>query len=366
MCCGTAQNSYHTLAGLRVVLADGTVLDTRDAASRAAFREREPELVARARRPGARDARQRTARGAHPPQVPHEEHDRLQPECAGRFRGSDRRARAPHDRLRGHARIHQRNHLRHGPRLRQQGERADPVRRSRNRVPGRHAAQEHARRRGRACRPRGAALGGRQARTARGHRRARSRRARRCWSRRVPPMRRRLPEQIRAIEAALAGMPTFEPVRFSTDPDECARFWNVRKGMFPSVGAMRKIGTTVIIEDVAFPVPRLAEATLDSAAPSRGARLRGRDHLRPRARGQPALRVHAGLQRTPPKSSATAASWMRCAGWSSRDTTARSRRSTAPAATSRRSSSSNGAPRRTRSCARSSSSSIRGACSIPA
>ena len=31
MCCGTAQNSYHTLAGLRVVLADGTVLDTRDA-----------------------------------------------------------------------------------------------------------------------------------------------------------------------------------------------------------------------------------------------------------------------------------------------------------------------------------------------
>src|SRR4051794_18391481 len=37
MCCGTAQNSYHTLAGLRVVLADGSVLDTRDAASRSAF-----------------------------------------------------------------------------------------------------------------------------------------------------------------------------------------------------------------------------------------------------------------------------------------------------------------------------------------
>ena len=33
--------------------------------------------------------------------------------------------------------------------------------------------------------------------------------------------------------------------------------------MFPSVGAMRRTGTTVIIEDVAFPVPRLAEATLD-------------------------------------------------------------------------------------------------------
>ena len=58
-------------------------------------------------------------------------------------------------------------------------------------------------------------------------------------------------------------MHTYEPVRFSTDAQECARYWNVRKGMFPSVGAMRKVGTTVIIEDVAFPVPRLAEATLD-------------------------------------------------------------------------------------------------------
>ena len=46
MCCGTAQNSYQTLAGLRVVLADGTVLDTRDAASRAAFGARKLDLDA--------------------------------------------------------------------------------------------------------------------------------------------------------------------------------------------------------------------------------------------------------------------------------------------------------------------------------
>src|SRR4030095_13340648 len=45
MCCGTAQNSYHTLAGVRVVLADGTVLDTRDPASRVAFVEQKRELV---------------------------------------------------------------------------------------------------------------------------------------------------------------------------------------------------------------------------------------------------------------------------------------------------------------------------------
>ena len=71
-----------------------------------------------------------------------------------------------------------------------------------------------------------------------------------------------LQDQVAAIEAALDGNPTHEPIRFSTDPVECARYWAVRKGMFPSVGAMRRAGTTVIIEDVAFPVPQLAEATL--------------------------------------------------------------------------------------------------------
>jgi D-lactate dehydrogenase len=52
-------------------------------------------------------------------------------------------------------------------------------------------------------------------------------------------------------------------LRFATDAAEAAALWSVRKGMFPAVGAMRPTGTTVIIEDVAFPVERLAEATLD-------------------------------------------------------------------------------------------------------
>ena len=72
--------------------------------------------------------------------------------------------------------------------------------------------------------------------------------------------------QIETVVAALAGLETAEPATFSTDPEECARFWHVRKGIFPAIGAIREIGTTVIIEDVAFPVPRLAEATLDLAA----------------------------------------------------------------------------------------------------
>lgn len=38
MCCGTAQNTYHTMAGLRMILADGAVLDTRDPQSIARFK----------------------------------------------------------------------------------------------------------------------------------------------------------------------------------------------------------------------------------------------------------------------------------------------------------------------------------------
>jgi len=45
MCCGTSQNSYRTLVGLRVVLADGTVLDTEDAVSVASFRQSHAGLV---------------------------------------------------------------------------------------------------------------------------------------------------------------------------------------------------------------------------------------------------------------------------------------------------------------------------------
>ena len=62
---------------------------------------------------------------------------------------------------------------------------------------------------------------------------------------------------------------------FTDDPAEYASgYWNIRKGTFPSVGAMRETGTTVIIEDVAFPVERLAEATIDLQALLRQARLR--------------------------------------------------------------------------------------------
>jgi len=64
-------------------------------------------------------------------------------------------------------------------------------------------------------------------------------------------------------EAALDGIETVRPIEFTTDPERCQRYWNIRKGLFPAVGAVRKTGTTVIIEDVAFPIDKLAPATLD-------------------------------------------------------------------------------------------------------
>ena len=53
-----------------------------------------------------------------------------------------------------------------------------------------------------------------------------------------------------------------DPV-FTTDAKEQDFFWKVRKGLFPAVGAVRKSGTTVILEDIAFPVQVLGDAIID-------------------------------------------------------------------------------------------------------
>ena len=52
------------------------------------------------------------------------------------------------------------------------------------------------------------------------------------------------------------------PVDFTSDMAVYAKLWKVRKGLFPIVGANRKNGTTVIIEDVCFPIEKLADGTL--------------------------------------------------------------------------------------------------------
>ncbi|MFZ3187493.1 MAG: FAD-binding and (Fe-S)-binding domain-containing protein [Candidatus Sulfotelmatobacter sp.] len=62
---------------------------------------------------------------------------------------------------------------------------------------------------------------------------------------------------------AVGGLKLFEPARFTHAAAEQALLWKIRAGIFPSVGSVRQSGTTVIIEDVAFPVEVLADATYD-------------------------------------------------------------------------------------------------------
>jgi D-lactate dehydrogenase len=62
------------------------------------------------------------------------------------------------------------------------------------------------------------------------------------------------------------GLTLLMPAEFTSDPLQQARLWKVRKGMFPSVGAVRKRGTSVIFEDIAVPANVLAPAVLDLQA----------------------------------------------------------------------------------------------------
>ena len=364
MCCGTAQNSYHTLAGLRVVLANGTVLDTRDSASRAAFAEREADLIR------GLDALARATRAD----------EALATRIRHKFRLKNTTGYSLNALVDFEDPIDILAHLMIGS----EGTLGFMSEITYETVPD-YADKASALilfdDLGAACRavtllketavsaveladraalrsvegkpglppgigalgPDGAAL---------------------LVETRAPDAA-TLGQQIHAIEATLTTLPQIGDVRFSTDPAECARLWNVRKGMFPSVGAMREVGTTVIIEDVAFPVPRLPKqpsrcsaclASTVTATPSSSA-MRSRATCISCSRRTSTSRL---------RSRATAASWPRCAGWWSSATMAHSRRSTERAATSRRSSSSSGAPPRTRSCARSRRCSTRKACSIPA
>ena len=67
-----------------------------------------------------------------------------------------------------------------------------------------------------------------------------------------------LHEQLAQIMASLVDFPVEKQVDFTEDPKENAKLWAIRKDTFPAVGAVRKTGTTVIIEDVTFPVEQLA------------------------------------------------------------------------------------------------------------
>ena len=72
-----------------------------------------------------------------------------------------------------------------------------------------------------------------------------------------------LSDQIGQIEEILQSFDTAVPVRFTDKEEEYAPYWAIRSGIFPSVGGTRKPGTTTLIEDVAFHIENLPEATAD-------------------------------------------------------------------------------------------------------
>ena len=64
------------------------------------------------------------------------------------------------------------------------------------------------------------------------------------------------------VRLAIISIPTFAEYEYTSNPKQYNFNWKARKGLLPTVGALRKNGTSVIIEDVAFPLPQLAEACI--------------------------------------------------------------------------------------------------------
>jgi D-lactate dehydrogenase len=265
MCCGTAQNSYRTMAGMRVVLADGTLLDTEDAYSVAHFRQSHAELVSALEQLGASTR----ADGALSDRIRHKYKIK---NTTGYSLNALIDYEDPIDIL-SHLMIGSEGTLGFIARITFNTVPEDPFKASAlvffPTVEGACQAVIHLKKEPVSAvelldRP---SLRSVQDKPG------------------MPPTMRTLGDDAAAllievrgetsvamqvrIDAALSainGIATVEPPEFSADPATCEMYWKVRKGTFPSVGAMRRAGTTVIIEDVAFPVESLAAATLDLQA----------------------------------------------------------------------------------------------------
>ncbi|HEX6735156.1 MAG TPA: FAD-binding and (Fe-S)-binding domain-containing protein [Azonexus sp.] len=265
MCCGTAQNSYRTLAGLRVMLADGTLLDTEDSASIAAFKQTHGGLLGELNRLSLETR-------VNAPLANRIRHKFKIKNTTGYSLNALVDFEDPIDIL-AHLMIGSEGTLGFISRITYQTVVEDPFKASALVFfPDIRSACEAVIR----LKPQPVAaveLLDRPALHSVENKPG------------LPTIMRELGEEaaallievraatadelngkIAAVHGALDGVATVEPMAFSTDPATCDMYWKVRKGTFPSVGAMRRTGTTVIIEDVAFPIASLADATLDLQA----------------------------------------------------------------------------------------------------
>ncbi len=68
--------------------------------------------------------------------------------------------------------------------------------------------------------------------------------------------------KIKQIKECLGQFRLYIPAEFTEDPAVYGKYWAIRSGIFPSVGGTRPVGTSCLIEDVAFHIEDLPEATV--------------------------------------------------------------------------------------------------------
>ena len=261
MCCGTSQNSYRTVRSLKLVLADGTRLDTADPASRNAFSTKRRDVLdglAKVRDEIAADPqlaerirekyriKNTTGYGLNSFVDFHDPIDILTHLLIGSVGTLGFIAEITYDTVEEHA--HKASALMFFPDI------------------------EHA------CRATQALKGSVAAAELMDRASLRSVENRKG----LPPVLKALPEdacallvEVRAATpeelraamekatALVASVRSLEPVRFTGVKAEFDVLWDVRRGLLPAIGASRRVGTTVIIEDVAFPMQHLATGVVE-------------------------------------------------------------------------------------------------------